>query len=296
MKNMPAQTLEFFRNLPATMLPSEDEPPFDAEDRNRLQHYTVFLLLGIPTMVVFGGYNLFAGNYLQSVFVFASGFGLFVGWLLLRRLENGRPIYRINIILYGVLLLYLLKEGGAGGSRILWMYTFPLIAFFLLGKFEGVFWSGLIFVVSMGLMWIPLPALQAYPYSRGFTIRFGVSFAIVAAIAFWFEYLRFNYREGMQRKHSELEREEQRLRHEIEERKRAEAEKERLIVELQTTLEQVKTLSGLIPICANCKRIRSDEGYWQQVEEYLIQHSDADFSHGICPNCLDELYPEYRGK
>lgn len=61
---------------------------------------------------------------------------------------------------------------------------------------------------------------------------------------------------------------------------------------LQAALHNVKTLSGLLPICANCKKIRDDEGYWQTVEVYIHEHSEAIFSHGICPDCLQTLYPE----
>jgi PAS domain S-box-containing protein len=78
----------------------------------------------------------------------------------------------------------------------------------------------------------------------------------------------------------------------ITERHQAEAERERLIQELQTALARVKQLSGLLPICANCKRIRNDEGYWSQVESYVSSHSEATFSHGICPECLHTLYPD----
>ncbi len=77
----------------------------------------------------------------------------------------------------------------------------------------------------------------------------------------------------------------------VTERKQAEAERERLIAELQTILAQVKQLSGLLPICANCKKIRDDHGYWQQVEVYIRDHSEADFSHSICPDCTEKLYP-----
>lgn len=73
-------------------------------------------------------------------------------------------------------------------------------------------------------------------------------------------------------------------------KRRAEEAKERLIVELQHALASVKTLSGLLPICASCKRIRNDDGYWTTVETYLSGHSDAEFSHGICPDCGKELY------
>jgi len=65
------------------------------------------------------------------------------------------------------------------------------------------------------------------------------------------------------------------------------------IEELRKALEQIKTLRGIVPICANCKKIRDDQGYWNQVEEYVRDHSEAEFSHSICPDCMKNLYPEF---
>ncbi len=65
---------------------------------------------------------------------------------------------------------------------------------------------------------------------------------------------------------------------------------------LEKALAQVKTLRGLLPICANCKKIRDDEGFWTKVESYLVKHTDAQFSHGLCPDCARELYPEHAEK
>jgi PAS domain S-box-containing protein len=80
----------------------------------------------------------------------------------------------------------------------------------------------------------------------------------------------------------------------ITERKRAEAERERIISELQSALSKIKTLRGLLPICASCKKIRNDEGHWEQLESYIRNHSEADFTHGICPSCAKELYPSFK--
>lgn len=77
----------------------------------------------------------------------------------------------------------------------------------------------------------------------------------------------------------------------ITDRKRFEREQERLILELQQALAKVRTLSGLLPICSNCKNIRDDKGYWIQIEAYIHEHSEADFTHGICPQCKQVLYP-----
>ncbi len=79
-------------------------------------------------------------------------------------------------------------------------------------------------------------------------------------------------------------------------RKRAEGERDKLIVELQDALAKVKHLSGLLPICASCKKIRDDKGYWNQIETYISEHSEALFSHAICPECGKKLYPEYYDK
>ncbi len=64
------------------------------------------------------------------------------------------------------------------------------------------------------------------------------------------------------------------------------------VEELQEALDQINTLKGIVPICANCKNIRGDAGYWEQVEAYISRHTDAQFSHGICPDCMKKLYPE----
>ena len=75
----------------------------------------------------------------------------------------------------------------------------------------------------------------------------------------------------------------------ISETKQAEADRERLIAELETALAQVQTLSGLLPICGWCKSIRDDRGRWQRLEQYLSDRSEAEFSHGICPSCAEKL-------
>lgn len=78
----------------------------------------------------------------------------------------------------------------------------------------------------------------------------------------------------------------------ISQQKKVEKEREEIISKLQEALSKVKLLSGILPICASCKKIRDDKGYWNQVESYIKEHSNADFSHGICPDCARELYPE----
>jgi len=83
------------------------------------------------------------------------------------------------------------------------------------------------------------------------------------------------------------------LKSEIHEREKLQAEREKIIEDLQNALNEIKQLSGMLPICANCKKIRDDKGYWNQLEAYISKHSEAVFSHGICPECAEKLYPEF---
>jgi PAS domain S-box-containing protein len=79
----------------------------------------------------------------------------------------------------------------------------------------------------------------------------------------------------------------------ISERKQASRDRDALIADLRQALHEVKTLSGLLPICSSCKKIRDDKGYWNNLEMYISEHSGAEFSHSICPECAQKLYPKY---
>lgn len=76
-------------------------------------------------------------------------------------------------------------------------------------------------------------------------------------------------------------------------RQQAAEQQARLVIELQKALTEVKTLSGMLPICSSCKKIRDDQGYWNQIEKYFSTHSEVNFTHGICPDCVKKLYPEF---
>ena len=83
------------------------------------------------------------------------------------------------------------------------------------------------------------------------------------------------------------------LEKEIIDRRKAEKEKEKVIVELKEAMIKIKTLSGMLPICSSCKKIRDDKGYWNQIEAYIHKHSDVEFSHSICPECAKKMYPDF---
>lgn len=109
----------------------------------------------------------------------------------------------------------------------------------------------------------------------------------------------------LRKMHTDLREKNRRLEKEIRERRQAETtlrdqslelakrvtERDDLISELRSAITEIRTLSGLLPICANCKKIRNDQGYWEQIEVYIREHADVSFTHGICPDCKLSLYP-----
>ena len=106
------------------------------------------------------------------------------------------------------------------------------------------------------------------------------------------EILRQELEKRVERRTAALRGANEDLTREVAERKRVEQEREKMIIELQQALAEIKKLSGLLPICASCKKIRDDQGYWQQIEAYIRDHSEAEFSHSLCPECAKKLYPE----
>ncbi len=82
----------------------------------------------------------------------------------------------------------------------------------------------------------------------------------------------------------------------ITDRKHCEEKREKLVAQLQDAIAKIKTLQGMLPICSSCKKIRDDKGYWNQIESYIRQHSEAEFTHSICPECAKKLYPEFVDK
>ncbi len=164
------------------------------DDKTRLQYYTIFLLLGLPTMAIYGFYGFINADYLLVGIIAITASCLLCGWYLLRKMADGRIIYRINSLIFAALILYMFQTGGQDGSKILWMYVYPLIVFFLFGKTEGFFWSATVLVMAVVIFWMPLPIISAYVYSGELKARFITTYCIVTMITFWFEHTRHHFR------------------------------------------------------------------------------------------------------
>jgi uncharacterized PurR-regulated membrane protein YhhQ (DUF165 family) len=165
------------------------------------------------------------------------------------------------------------------------------------------------FLTLLGIMWLDviLFATGAFAGSPEYLKIMGGTFVsrlIISVFAFPFLYGYLHWqstKKGIEienrpalsilKQVAEIKIELSQAQQEIERRKLAEKERDNVIQDLQKALSEVKTLRGFLPICSNCKSIRDDKGYWNQIEAYIRERSDAEFSHGICPDCAKKLYP-----
>ncbi|UCF94657.1 MAG: hypothetical protein JSW39_11030 [Desulfobacterales bacterium] len=195
---------------------------------------------------------------------------------------------------WGLVPLYSLPEA----RPILLMFYLPAFSFGMLRLTRRQYFS---VVASVMGFYLSILALQYYQDREGFRLQYQLFlFGIFAILLLWYAFFGgfvSDLRRRLGEQNRKIQKAHAEIQIEIEERKHAQIEKDNLIVELQDALNKVKTLSGLLPICASCKKIRDDRGYWNQIESYIRDHSEAEFSHSICPECAKKLYREiYRGK
>jgi two-component system sensor histidine kinase/response regulator len=162
-------------------------PITSEEDQTRFLYYTIFLFIILPIMAIYGLYRFLKAEYLLVGFIVVTGSFMIFGWFFLRTMAPKRIVYRINITILSILMLYMFQTGGADGSMILWMYTYPYVVFFLLGIKEGFFWSTAILAICFALFWQPIPFIGAYEYGSELKIRFITTYCIVTLITYWFE-------------------------------------------------------------------------------------------------------------
>lgn len=243
-----------------------------ALDQNRRRQMLIMLtIIGIITVTVLSVLALVQHDWILAGIDLALLVTLAVILIMTRRVAQVSCLALAGLIVVGVLFLALLVHGGVGQAAHLWSFTFPMMSLFLLGARRGSLIS-LVYLGAAALLLFPGRALDMmtdYPVS--FSLRYITAYFTVFLMSLILEALR----EVAFRRMQEYRR-----------------EQERLVEELTEKMAEVRTLQGILPICANCKKVRNDQGYWQQVESYVQTHSEARFSHGICPDCMRELYPD----
>ena len=152
-----------------------------------------------------------------------------------------------------------------------------------------------VLVCVMGL-YATLLCLEYFHGSTGFRFQYELFlFVFFGIVLTWFAFFGgfvSDIRRRLRLQKEDIQKANEEIKIEVEERKRAQVEKDRLIIELKEALSKVKQLSGLLPICSHCKKIRDDNGYWNQIESYIHDHSEAAFSHSICQECAKKYYPD----
>ena len=241
-------------------------------DQNRKRFlfsvYSYTALVVFPVLIII---NYLEGDSLEIIIDLLVIAIVATGAIALKKSHRDALIYRLNLFLLAAILTYSISIGAGEESALYWAFSLPLLFFFFNGKWEGLVWK-LLYVLCVGLV-IAVPSLfGSHDYGLNTVYRFLITLTIIVMLAFALESARYSAGRLLEEKNQTLL-----------------SEKERL----ERALKDVKTLSGLIPICSNCKKIRNDTGYWEQVETYIRAHSDADFSHGICPDCIRKLYPEF---
>ena len=195
--------------------------------------------------------------------------------------------------LFGMVALYSLPAA----RPIVLMFYLPAFSFGMLSLTRRQYLMMVVYV--MGLYAVLL-SFELFNERQGFRIQYELFLFILYGILLtWFAFFGgfvSNIRRRSRQQKVEIQKAHEEIKCEMENRERAEIEKDKLIIELKEALDTVKTLSGLLPICASCKNIRDDRGYWNQIESYIQTHSEAQFTHSICPDCAKKLYPNFYQK
>ncbi len=166
------------------------------------------------------------------------------------------------------------------------LFFIPAFSFGMLRLNRRAYLSLVCWVMGWYAMLLMIEFWQQRPdYQIKYEIFLFTIFGIVLTWFAFFGGFMSSIRRRLHIQNKTIQRAHDEIRLEIEERKRIQREKDQLIIELRAALSKVKVLSGLLPICSECKKIRDDTGYWNQLEAYIGKHSNAEFTHGICPDC-----------
>lgn len=267
-----------------------------------LMAFSVFVVLKVIAVPLWGPPELIRSTFanysmITSVFmlVYLAGF-----YLLLRGVGPESKLFYPLIILsaaviYAAILYHLHLAGSLSSINPLLVVTYLMVLSWLFPKRATVHIFAIAHACLFGMIGLEMagvldyaPLLQHSEQLAAIYLDWHsvlMNLAIYATAALLLVVILTRFRENQERANTAL-------RQEIQVRKKAETQKEESIARLQEALTQVKTLHGLLPICASCRKVRDDQGYWSQLESYLEAHADMAFTHGLCPNCVVELYGE----
>ena len=273
---------EWFWNIFSSGLPRD----YNIEVLRKIFMLNLIITFGIIFLILLGILAFVQHSYiLGSVdFIFAS---LLVGSLLFLRIKKKQDaVSAITTVISGLFFLFLIASGGVDNTAYVWLFTYPLVSLFLLGARVGTLTSMTFLAMAVVVFVTGHHVAFFASYSTNLILRIVPTYMTIYLFALVMEKTREIVQSRLETSRSELERS-------LGELEKSYQEKEKLLADLQASNREIRILQGILPICSHCKKIRDDDGHWQQFETYVRDHSDADFSHGLCPECRAQLYPEF---
>jgi signal transduction histidine kinase len=183
----------------------------DFEETRKRKLFATLILPSSTIPLIFGLHHLFTGNLVEGVLDLIGSLWMVTSLLSLRMMNKGMAIYRANTIFLGLLFLFLTAKGGTEGHKLLWMFSYPLIAFYTLGLIEGLIFTTAVFVLSLGILFLPVDAPWLHTYSLQFKIRYGTAFVLVTTLTYIYESVRRKSQSNLENERLELEAEKKKL-------------------------------------------------------------------------------------
>lgn len=242
----------------------------------------ISLLILFPLSIIALKQQLYQLLFVEAL-VCVSLVGMIV---LMRQTRNYIRVAIPTVVIAGVFYAYLVTTGGKANTGFIWMFSYPSIATFLLGKRKGMFFTCLLFIYSLIIMFNEQSFIASSAnYTFSLSLRITFSYLLICLFAWAVEATR----ESAQLEYSEINEE---IKNSCKELKNRQNEKKKIIAELREAIVETEQLKRILPICSSCKKVRNDKGYWEQVEEYFNQHSGTRFSHSVCPSCARIHYKD----
>ena len=249
---------------------AEVHNPENLEQKRRRNFFILASSFGMLLILVFSIIDYLEGDTLELIIDILMAVILIFSAVGIFKFNADRFVYCIGLNLLNLAILYNVSIGAGGMVALFWLYLVPLLIFFFLEKTESMVSAILFFCIAIILLVYP-SLLGTFDYGLGMGFRFLISLFFITIIAYGLESSRYRFSMLLKRSNNELI-----------------SQKEKL----EAALSKIKTLSGMLPICSHCKKIRDDKGYWNQIEAYIQDHSEAEFSHSICQECAKKYYPD----
>ena len=186
-------------------------PNLDFEETRKRRLFAILILPGIGILFSFSIYHLSRGTIVEGIFDLVTGIWLVLTLFAFRVMEKGLNLYRLNAALLCCLFLFLSIRGGVQGNKLMWAFSFPLIALYTLGRKEGLILTAVHFVLTIGVLYVPLDIVQMNAYAPEFKLRFCVAFFLVGSLTYIYESVREHSQTNLEDERNKLEAEKSKL-------------------------------------------------------------------------------------